>query len=194
MESHAGLESLLLRPEWVFAVAEEVERFLRSLRDTVVDSSTLERFFTALPLAKHEFEQKLLLDLRSALTSLSHRKEEDRSADRSTKQVARGCAERARTLLIDEHCKAWTLTALARAVGCNRTTLQEEFRILTGTTVHKFLVQHRVAVAQRLLTESDLKISRVPLEVGYRSRSAFARHFRNVTGLTPTTYRVERPR
>jgi AraC-like DNA-binding protein len=169
--------ALLLRPEWVFEVAREVERFVQSLRNEGVPS--LDRFFASLPVPERELEDQLLHELRCRLASLTH-------------QHACTRAERARQLLIQEYRKPWTLAGLARAVGCNRTTLQEEFRSLTRTSVHVFLVRHRVAVAKRLLIGSDLKVSRVAEEVGYRSHSAFARHFKSVTGSTLTTYRGRR--
>jgi AraC-like DNA-binding protein len=99
-------------------------------------------------------------------------------------------AEHARQLLVRDYQRPWTLAALARAVGCNRTTLQEEFRTLTRTSVHRFLVRRRVSVAQQLLIRSNLKVSRIAQEVGYRSPSAFARHFKIVTGLTLMMYRL----
>jgi AraC-like DNA-binding protein len=49
-----------------------------------------------------------------------------------------------------------------------------------------------MCAAQQLLTESDLKISCIGQEVGYRSHSAFARHFKSVTGSTLTMYRGSR--
>ena len=171
--------ALLLRPEWVFQVAYEVELFAQSLRNTEAQVPCLDGFFTSLPMAERELEHQLLSELRCRLASLCH-------------QHVRTRAERARQLLIQEYWKPWTLAGLARAVGCNRTTLQEEFRTLTRTSVHRFLVRYRVSVAKQLLAGSDLKISCIGQEVGYRSHSAFARHFKSVTGSTLTTYRVNR--
>ena len=105
---------------------------------------------------------------------------------------SRSRAERARQLLVQDYQRPWTLASLARAVGCNRTTLQEEFRMLTRTSVHRFLVRRRVSVAQQLLAGSDLKVSRIAQEVGYRSASAFARHFKILTGSTLLMYRIRR--
>lgn len=178
--SSAGYETaLLLRPKWVFHVAYEVELFVQSLSDTEAEPPCLDGFFTSLPVAERELEHQLLCELRCRLASLCHRQVRTR-------------AERVRQLLVQEYQKPWTIDGLARAVGCNRTTLQEEFRRLTRTSVHRFLVRRRVSVAQELLTGSDLKISCIGSEVGYRSHSAFARHFKSVTGSTLTTYRVNR--
>ena len=174
-----GRDAFLLRPKWVFQVAREVELFVQSLRDEAANPRSLDLFFASLPVPEHELERQLLHELHSRLTPL-------------TRQGVTTRAELARQLLIQEYRKPWTLVSLARAVGCNRTTLQEEFRTLTRTSVHKFLVRHRVSVATQLLTESDLKVSRIAQEVGYRSHSAFARHFKNETGSTLTTYRMGR--
>lgn len=167
---------MFLRPEWVFRVASEVEIFIDTLRDGRTPAESVDRFLRSLPVPEGEFEHQLVEELRRRLLSLSPR-------------CLHTPAERARQILTSQYQKPWRLRDLAREVGCNRTTLQEGFRRLTRTSVHQFLVRQRVSVAQHLLAESDLKISRIALEVGYRSHSALARHFKNVTGTTLTTYR-----
>lgn len=174
--SVANNNALLLRPEWAFHVAHAVELFVRSLPEETDQSRYIDRFFTSLPVPEGEFEHQLLQELRQRLARLAH-------------QYASTPAERARQLLVNEYQQPWTLEGLARAVGCNRTTLQEAFRSLTRTSVHRFLVQRRVSVAKQLLTGSDLKVSSIAQEVGYRSVSAFARHFKSLTGSTLMTYR-----
>lgn len=175
----ANNNALLLRPDWAFRVARATETYVRSLPDHGGQSDYLDRFLASLPVPEREFEQQLLEELGRRLSTLTH-------------HYAHTPAERARQLLVQEYQRTWTLQALARAVGCNRTTLQRDFRSLTRTSVHQFLVQHRVSVAKRLLTGSDLKVSSIAQQVGYRSRSALARHFKSLTGSTLTTYRVAR--
>jgi AraC-like DNA-binding protein len=167
----------LLRPEWVLEIARAMEVFVRSLDGRAADPVSLDRFFRALPVAERDFERWILHGIRDRLTMPV-------GVDGSPSR-----AEHARQLLFDDYRKPWTLVLLARAVGCNRTTLQSEFQALTQTTVHQFLVRRRVAMALRLLEDSDLKISRVSREVGYRSHSAFVRHFKRITGVTLATYR-----
>jgi len=171
--------ALLLRPEWVFQVARGVELFVRSLQSNDAKSRCLDCFLISLPAAQRELEERLLDELRCRLAVLSHQRVGTR-------------AERAQQLIIEEYWKPWTLDGLAREVGCNRTTLQEEFRLLTRTSLHRFLVRYRVSIAERLLTASDVKVSSIARQVGYRSYSAFSRHFKSVTGLTLMTYRVRR--
>src|SRR5687767_10534241 len=168
---------LLLRPEWVSRVAREFENFLRALRNERATTESVDQFFTSLPVPTGELEQQIVQVLRRRFITI-------------TAACALTPAQRARQLLMQEYQQPWTLQRLARAGGCNRTSLQVAFRRLTSTSVHRFLVRQRISAAQQLLAESDVKVSRIPQEVGYRSHSAFARHFKHVTGSTLTTYRV----
>jgi AraC-like DNA-binding protein len=170
----------LVRPEWLLEIARAMDAFVRSLDGRAADPSSLEHFFNALPLPERDLERWILHGIR------------DRLAMPVEVEGTLSRAEQARQLLFDEYRKPWTLVLLARAVGCNRTTLQSEFQTLTQTTVHQFLVRRRVSMALRLLEESDLKVSRVSREVGYRSHSAFVRHFKRITGVTLATYRTSR--
>jgi AraC-like DNA-binding protein len=170
---------VFLRPEWVYRVAREVETFVATARIERTSLESVEGFLSSLPVSEGEFEYRLVEELRRRLLSLAPRRPDTP-------------AERAQQILISQYQKPWRLRELAREVGCNRTTLQEGFRRLTRTSVHQFLVHQRVSVAQRLLAESDLKVSRIAQEVGYSSHSALARHFKNVTGTTLTNYRVRK--
>lgn len=168
----------LLRPDWVVAIARAVNAFATSLSDAGTSPEVVDAFVSTLPPPKSEFERRFFADLRDGLAT-SHG---------LAGRYAR--AEEARRLLSTDYRTPWTLPALARAVGCNRTTLQEEFQRITGTSVHRFLIRRRVHEAQRLLAASDVKTSRVSQEVGFRSASAFGRHFKRITGVTLSAYRA----
>jgi AraC-like DNA-binding protein len=176
----ASSSASVVRPEWVLRIFLELHGFLRSLPGDELDVRRFDQFFTSLPPPKYDLEHRILSDLREKLALLLG------AVDCQTR------AERARQLLIDEYRKPWTLARLARATGSNRTTLQEEFRILTGMTIHRYLVRRRVSMAAHLLERSDIKASRVSMEVGYRSHGAFSRHFKEITGETPGRYRASR--
>jgi AraC-like DNA-binding protein len=158
---HVDRAQARLRPEWVVALAR-----------ALVDGG-----LARVPPPLAELEHRVLDALRESLAA------PDRPAPRS-------CAERVRRILDHEYRRCWTLPALARVVGCNRTTLQEEFRRTARTSVHRYLVLRRVRAAQRLLELSDLKVSCLAAEVGFRSPRALARHFKRVTGVTPAAYRL----
>jgi AraC-like DNA-binding protein len=168
----------LLRPDWVLTIAKAVNAFATALPDGGASPTVVDAFVSTLPPPHSDLEVRFFGDLRDGLVA-SHG-----LAGRNAR------AEQARLLLVSDYRTSWTLESLARAVGCNRTTLQEEFHRVTGTSVHRFLVGRRVREAQRLLVVSDVKASRVSHEVGFRSASAFGRHFKRLTGVTLSAYRA----
>jgi AraC-like DNA-binding protein len=170
--------SPLLRPDWVLHIARAVNTCATSLPSGGASPEAVAAFIAALPGPTSELERAFFANLRDGLCA-SHG-----LAGRYTR------GERARLLLATDYRAPWTLPSLARAVGCNRTTLQQEFQHVTGTSVHRYLVERRVHEAQRLLAATDVKASRVSQEVGFRSASAFGRHFKRITGVTLSSYRA----
>lgn len=85
------------------------------------------------------------------------------------------------------------LGALADQFYVSRHHLSREFRRHTGTTVISYVNDLRVDQARRLLTESELPISRIAQDVGFTTVTHFNRVFRERTGTTPRHVRSERP-
>lgn len=63
------------------------------------------------------------------------------------------------------------------------------FKQVTGFTFTEYLNSVRIRESQKLLTETDLSITRIADKVGYESITHFGRVFRKVTGITPSEYR-----
>jgi AraC-like DNA-binding protein len=51
------------------------------------------------------------------------------------------------------------------------------------------LLQRRIERAARLLSRTELPLSEIALAVGFSDHSHFARHFRRLTGTTPSVAR-----
>ncbi len=66
------------------------------------------------------------------------------------------------------------------------------FREAFGETPHQFKIQRRLEMARRLLSVTDLSVSEVCLEIGYRSLGSFSSQFRRMAGCTPSEYRLAR--
>lgn|GEM_PF-639817 len=80
-------------------------------------------------------------------------------------------------------------TALARSVGMGASTLRRRFVAATGTTLHAYRLQVRLAAARRLLSETDLTLAAVARRCGYSDQFALSHAFRTETGMTPSAYR-----
>lgn len=71
-------------------------------------------------------------------------------------------------------------------------TLRRRFREASGTALHTYALQCRVAAARKLLGETNLSIKDIAQRTGYRDVYFFSRQFHRHTGVPPATYRKSR--
>ena len=67
--------------------------------------------------------------------------------------------------------------------------MKRMFRESTGTTPHQYVMQRRIACAEKLLSTNELGVAEVALACGFSSQAHLALAFRKQTGTTPTEYR-----
>ncbi|HEY0181787.1 MAG TPA: AraC family transcriptional regulator [Rhodopila sp.] len=79
----------------------------------------------------------------------------------------------------------------ARAAGMSEAHFSRQFKLSTGLAPSQHFIGMRMAVARRLLRETDHSIISIGMAVGYSSPSHFAQVFRKETGMSPKAYRVE---
>lgn len=84
-----------------------------------------------------------------------------------------------------------SLDDLARHALMSRRTFTRRFRQVTGTTVGKWLLTQRLAMAQRLLETSSQSIESIAEVAGFGSAVLLRRSFAKVLGIKPSTYRRE---
>jgi AraC-like DNA-binding protein len=63
------------------------------------------------------------------------------------------------------------------------------FRQSIGVPPHNYIVQRRVEHAQQMLRNTDLPLSEIAIEAGFTDQSHLARHFRTITGVSPSLAR-----
>jgi AraC-like DNA-binding protein len=96
---------------------------------------------------------------------------------------------KALSLLHARPAEAWTIEALAEAVGLSRSALHERFVTLVGLPPMQYLAHWRMQLGARLLRESSAPVASVALDVGYESEAAFARAFKRLVGAPPAAWR-----
>ena len=84
-----------------------------------------------------------------------------------------------------------SLDALAARVFMSRRTFTRRFRQSTGTTVGKWLINQRLALAQCLLETTGKTIDLVAQEAGFSTESSLRQHFNKVLKISPARYRKE---
>lgn len=83
----------------------------------------------------------------------------------------------------------WSLAELAKVAGMSRTAFVEAFTAMTGTTPGRFVSEHRMELASRLLREKRLSLAQIATTLGYSGAAAFSRAFRRHAGRPPSLAR-----
>lgn len=88
--------------------------------------------------------------------------------------------------------RTWTLSDLGHRVGLGRSAFSARFTKLVGQSVHRYVIERRMAEAAFLLETSDEPIARIASRVGYETAAAFSKLFLRYHSLSPGRYRAAR--
>ncbi|GAA3195095.1 MULTISPECIES: GlxA family transcriptional regulator [Streptomyces] len=83
-----------------------------------------------------------------------------------------------------------TVSALAARVGMSPRSFARRFAAATGTTPLRWLVDHRIAAAQKLLERTDLPMPEVARRSGFGSEVTMRQHFASRLATSPRAYRA----
>lgn len=83
------------------------------------------------------------------------------------------------------------LQELAKEHGLSLTQLKKYFKEIYGVTPHAYIRIYRMNVAAKLLSETDMKIGDIALEVAYKNPSKFSEAFMDIMGSSPSDYRMK---
>lgn len=92
---------------------------------------------------------------------------------------------------IEEHLSDpnLTLNNTADAVGRSYSYISAFFSKTVGVSFSEYLQKRRIAVAMRLLAETNEPVAKIAASVGYEVPSSFIRLFKKETSMTPGQYR-----
>jgi len=79
------------------------------------------------------------------------------------------------------------INELCKEISMSRAQLYRKFKSLTNKTVNEYLMNFRLFKAKEMLMNSDLNVSEVAYEVGFKNLSHFSRAFRAAFGLNPSS-------
>jgi AraC-like DNA-binding protein len=81
------------------------------------------------------------------------------------------------------------LSDLSNLVGLNQMYFAAQFRKTMGCPPYAYILQRRVALAQKLLQETSNSLLDIGLSVGFSSQAHFTEAFHRMTGETPARWR-----
>jgi AraC-like DNA-binding protein len=77
---------------------------------------------------------------------------------------------------------------VCRFSNLGKTNLKMIFKEKTGTSVMEYYKSLKIGEAKNLIRETDLNFTQISEKLGYTSIHYFSRHFKKVTGMTPSEY------
>jgi AraC-like DNA-binding protein len=95
---------------------------------------------------------------------------------------------RAKDLIDREYARELDVPALARAAHASTAHFSRSFKRAFGETPHRYLLRRRIERAKELLRGTELSVTEVSLEVGFRSLGSFSTGFRELVGEPPSEY------
>jgi AraC family transcriptional regulator len=92
-------------------------------------------------------------------------------------------------LVADMVAQEISLDLLAERFGISRRHMTRLFREQTGKSIAEFHQSTRIALARRMLTDTELPVGEIALRVGFESGSALSRAMRRAEGNSPSGIR-----
>jgi AraC-like DNA-binding protein len=94
-------------------------------------------------------------------------------------------------LYIEDHYRDdISIRTLSEISGLNAIRLQKAFKELFLNTIYAYCKELRRKRAAFLLSNTDMSVKQVALEVGYRKTKSLTTMFKSYYGETPTEYRL----
>ena len=84
----------------------------------------------------------------------------------------------------------WPVERLAEVSHVSEAHFARSFKEAFGVPPHRYLLTRRIERATALLRDTDIGITDIAFQTGWRSLGTFGRIFRDITGETPSTVRV----
>lgn len=78
---------------------------------------------------------------------------------------------------------------LAELVGYHPYYLNKLFLASNGITLHKYVINYRIAVSEQLLLSSTQTVDEIAIQVGFSGSLSFSSCFKKKNGMTPSEFR-----
>jgi AraC-like DNA-binding protein len=109
----------------------------------------------------------------------------------ASRRAEAALVRRARQFMGAERTRVVHSAELERVTGLSRYDLVRQFKVVCGTTPHRYLLMRRLELARRQI-HLGRPLADVACEVGFADQAHFTRVFKRAFGLTPARYRALR--
>ncbi|WDS38116.1 helix-turn-helix transcriptional regulator [Pseudoxanthomonas sp.] len=84
----------------------------------------------------------------------------------------------------------WPVRRLAQVSGVSEAHFARAFKQAFGVPPHRYLLTRRIERATALLRETELAITEIAFQAGWKSLGTFGRTFRDIVGESPGEHRA----
>ena len=132
--------------------------------------------------------QVVRLALERLLIALERQRQKDQRSPSPKEQAARETYERVVQYLDRNVCRKLTLEEVCRENQVGRSHLQKMFREYSGGGVMEYFGVTKIKAAKRAIQEGQGTFTQIAQKLGYTSIHYFSRHFKKVSGMSPSEY------
>ena len=97
--------------------------------------------------------------------------------------------QKAKNIVISNMTNPPSLIDLSNEINLSLKKLKEGFKKIYGKPVYQYLLEHKMELAKKLLSENSYNVNEVSIKLGYSTSSHFITAFKNKYGLTPKNFK-----
>ena len=94
-----------------------------------------------------------------------------------------------KNLFISNMTNPPSLIELSNDINLSLKKLKEGFKKIYGKPVYQYLLEYKMELAKKLLSENSYNVNEVSIKLGYSTSSHFITAFKNKYGLTPKNFK-----
>lgn len=178
-----------IRPEWLFELAAALQAKIAEFDEAAFLADFVSESFLEQDILTEWLACSRLTSARLSALSNACNGPAPHSSVVALSAHLIACVHHAEQCLATDATRKWTVSRLARTVGCNRTDLERGFKVMLSSTVHEYLTTVRICITKTLLRTTHWKIDAIAREVGYSGKASLYMNFVRAVGMTPQMYR-----
>ena len=106
-----------------------------------------------------------------------------------SRSETRNTTKKVKDIIDKRYREKLTINSIANEIFLTPTYVCLVFKEDTGMTINEYLTRVRMNAAKKMLTETDIKFTKIAEQVGYADSSYFSKLFKKLEGVLPSEYR-----
>lgn len=162
--------------EFIAAINQFVGELCATYKVTVADTLVNPLITDCLSNYREGF-MSFVLDMQSKLSSAE-------DVDQTTAKINEAIA-----YINENYARDLNMAVVSNHISMNYSLFSAEFKNITGTNFVTYVKELRMKEAKKLLSETDMKVNEISVNVGYDNEKHFMKSFKAYVGVSPSEYR-----